>query len=1524
MRFRHECTIGGSITAKTVTLSSGGKIIQGAGGLITCEDAYLDSDDDCGSATARLKVDCDTIDQNCDDGSVYMEFLSPVVILQQTVDPGEACDDYDPGHDVTVGGPVSGGTVKIVSGGNIFQGTGGKITADTCILEADEDIGSSSKRVEAECEEIWLDGGRIHLLIGGAFTLRDANAAKLIDISCLDDVTIDGETLAEIIKIASNARIIQLGGTITADTTTLTADDEIGTSSKRVKVEGEEIWADCPGGGIYLHLGSIFTLRDIKASQAVDLDCDDDATIGGKISGTSVKIVAGGKILQGAGGLIDCNTLVLDNDDDCGSAMVRLKVDCDTIDQNCDDGSVYMEFLSPVVILQQTVDQGEACDDYDPGHDVTVGGPITGGTVTINSGGSIIQGTGGLIDCVDLIIDSKDDCGSSSKRLEVQCNTLHQSCEDGSIFMRFNSPVDILQQTVDPGEECDDSNTSNHDFTIAGPVSGGTVRLNSGGKIIQGAGGLITAGSATFTAAGSIGEVGNRLQVNCNVINGTSGADVLVGTAGNDCIYNLGAGGLIDVQSGGKVTVGTMTAGGSVTLLSTGGVIIVQGALSTAATGNANGGSVSLTASNSSISVTTGNINASGAGSGNGGAITLLAGGNIAVSGPITTKGTGSGHGGNVSLTYGGDCNIMAAITTTGSGSNGNGGNIVLNGAASDPGTGNPIYVWAFALDASGAGSGKGGDIKLSGGSIVLLAGSSLKTNGGSIVLTGNNLSVDATSTCDTGGGIAIIQPHKSGWAIDLGGADSPTKLGVTTGELARIDASSLTIGSGTAGSITVLASVATKSDGVSLVVYTAGSVINAPGGSIKASSLLISAGGDIGSLTNPLVMNCASVTPQTYGGRVYGNIAGSVSITSALTSPLSGNGGDISLTSAGSITVVGDINTKGTGASGNGGNIQLIANGGGSIAITTGKLMADGSGTGNGGNISLTAGGPIMIATANSATGGAGGAGGLGGMIGVITTSPGSAITLQASASLDTSSTKNNGGSITIQSAGDCQLLGALMTQGGGATGTGGAVSITTGGQIFVGNTGNINSSATGTGGNIALSASGPINVLGVIKGGSGSDIDADSGVVSFQSLGDIQVGGAVTTRGGNISGKGGNISITAGNTNVITVSGNLNASGGSGGSGGNILLIAGSSISLVGNSKLTSNNGGDVTLRSDNIALGGTCTVDIGGSGDFAFEPFSMSRLIDLGGPDSATSLGISDAEIDRVKAGTIKIGSSTAGKVTLTAMISSNEPAQICWIISGGEVDGISGGYLSAHSLKVTAAGHIGTLANPLNTGVNYLTIGLASDPSGISEMCVSNTSILTIEGISVSGTGSGGSVRVTAGGTITVVGDISTKGMGASGNGGSIQLIANSGGSILVTTGKMITDGSGTGNGGNISLTAGGPIMIATANAATGGAGGAGGLGGVIGIITTDPGSAVTLQASASFDTSSTKNHGGSITIQSAGDCQLLGVLKTQGGGSLGNGGDSIDHGRRPVVPGQHRKHQCDGYGQRQRRKRLAHC
>ena len=224
--------------------------------------------------------------------------------------------------------------------------------------------------------------------------------------------------------------------------------------------------------------------------------------------------------------------------------------------------------------------------------------------------------------------------------------------------------------------------------------------------------------------------------------------------------------------------------------------------------------------------------------------------------------------------------------------------------------------------------------------------------------------------------------------------------------------------------------------------------------------------------------------------------------------------------------------------------------------------------------------------------------------------------------------------------------------------------------------------------------SSGGPVTVTGT-GGGLGSTND-NYGISVFTG-GIITAGGSglVTVNGTGGSGTGGNhhgILIQVSNSKITSGGGNVDvtATPGTGGSG-SVGFYTASTGSVT-----TATNGGTINISADHMTLSGPVTA---GTGAVTLRQKTNGKSIDLGAADSATTLGLSDAELDLVTAGTLAIGDSNSGDITISAAISpANAP--LVNLITGGSIKNTNA---SGTTLTVANSTSSGTLAPGASPGI-----------------------------------------------------------------------------------------------------------------------------------------------------------------------------------------------------------------------------
>ena len=563
-----------------------------------------------------------------------------------------------------------------------------------------------------------------------------------------------------------------------------------------------------------------------------------------------------------------------------------------------------------------------------------------------------------------------------------------------------------------------------------------------------------------------------------------------------------------------------------------------------------------------------------------------------------------------------------------------------------------------------------------------------------------------------------------------------------------------------------VLKADGVSSDGVGAILQNGGTLVMG-----AASSLQMSAGSGIGSLSNPILttgLTGVAATTGTGGIFIQNSGSGSINITSITTATggtINGlgttttavNGGNISVTNlfaGGDIAVNGNVSTATATQADAGGNQTPSS---GNITLTSARNI-----TGNGqlitGGATLTGG---AAAGSDSATSGS--------------------VTLNATA-----------GTIGLSNANALQIGTAQRTGGGAGTDTSQT------GNVVLNSSGEINNGTAST----------PLAfTLGAASGAATNTQGTLQATTTGGAVGKLFVTSASPFSTGAITTSGGSVSIaTTGAGALLTATANIDTTNAGG-------TPAGASI----------------TLTADDMALtGGANSIKAGsGANTVILRPNATNRTINITG-GSTGELDLSPTEIQTVSVagGTLQLGSTGAtGDINLNAnLTSANVNAGTLKLLSGQNINITGGNDIGAsgtefnHHLNLTATGSVNiTNGNVyLADNKNLTVVATGSVNIGGDTVQVGttggNTGFMSITGRNISMGSSGGPefIAVTGSGTQTFI---------ANGAGGTGQIdIINSANSTV-----SITTGSGTQTFDTTATTGGnGNLLIQSSN--TGGANG----------------------------------------------------------------------------------------------------
>jgi fibronectin-binding autotransporter adhesin len=377
--------------------------------------------------------------------------------------------------------------------------------------------------------------------------------------------------------------------------------------------------------------------------------------------------------------------------------------------------------------------------------------------------------------------------------------------------------------------------------------------------------------------------------------------------------------------------------------------------------------------------------------------------------------------------------------------------------------------------------------------------------------------------------------------------------------------------------------------------------------------------------------------------------------------------------------------------------------------------------------------------------------------------------VTLASGAVLKTASDGQNFTVITD----DFDVIGTIQDKGAPVATP---LSISSTGFFKVRSTGTVNVS---NGGSVTVSAVGAVTLDGPVTADGGGAL-LDGGFIDITSSGSTLSGGGAVHSTGSTTGSGGDVSLTS-STSSASLTGALTANGASGATGGTIAVVSATTMSISGAVNANGgngNDGGEVDLTSGgNMTITGNITAN--GNGSFAF---GGTISIDSGGTFSTTkhlhAVGDSDGDggsIDVLAVGsaqfddTVRVnGGASGGTGGAISIDAASALIKADWQSNGGtESDG-------------------GTIAVTAETGTFELqsTASLNSGGGG--------------------GGGSGDDIDISAAGTITQSGPISSTGAGG-GDGATVTIT----GSANVTLAANIdVTGAGTdSSGGTIDVTGG---------------------------------------------------------------------------------------------------------------------
>ena len=1192
-------------------------------------------------------------------------------------------------------------------------------------------------------------GGTLAVTAGGGASLTGAGAIKLGAVSTSgggnfylgSDGNIDltgaiNTGTSNLILSTTNGAITSNGGTISAFSTTANATGAI----TLVGSGFANFWATSTGGGA-IHLSSDNDLSfAANTTGTLTVETDGQASNTGDVIASSVSITAGSGI-----GLVNTGFTV-----DIGSFSHL----------STDDGLISVDLTGDIKL----------------DGDVTAGG--TGNTVSLTSGGSILQNSGTITgDIIKL--------SGASAITQASGAALH----GGALSLTSSGNVALGQA---------------NDFTSIADLSiGGDLTLRNLGSIdldpTTGGGATLGGALTVISDTGDIsaGNVVTTSKLTATALNGSillGGGGHLIGSLGT-----LKAGGDIEIGTDlpGFTLTGDITATNVTLLAMNGGITQNAGTKITAGTLYATANN-NITLDQANAVTTVGGLNANLFTSGH--SITFRNDGDIILNGRVDAA------GGTLRLTS-------------------NTGGITQNNGAS-------IYVRANQLFLSGAGytalNSSNNNVATIGGITNLgwdtqyqdvdgfdVAGNLNAGTGGIILLAGNNGAITQSAGIISagafgaqGGTVTFTRANQFANLLQTQGTTSVTIN--TVGDLAIIhgltgDTISLTSG----GAITQGGSSYVNAHNTLNLSAVTG--IDLWGGTFGANNII-----NLGTLANTTSGGIRIVTNNGgYGTTLTGNISaagqtvtisdelGAINQTGGVitadTLNLSATGG-ISATSANAVTNLGTLSAGGASAFTNAGSFnisQSINAAGNSLALTStsGAITQNAGTTLTADTMALTAGTTISQGTGASlhATS--------------LSLTSGGTTTLGGANDFTTLTDLAVGGDLTLRNLGNIDLSPILGGTGGYRTG---------GALTLISDTGNILSTNSGIDtSRLTVSAAGSISLAGTIT--SLGTITAGQSILLTTYNGSMELTGNVTGQSVSLYGNSGLSQsggiIDAARLNVIT--------------NGDISLTGANQIDVVGRldtDQYDSGTGHDITLRNVGAivldyqieAPDGTVTLtsDTGGISQTSFSNRFEAGTLKA---NAAGDIVLDQAGNDIDHLGAIR---STGGNVTIVDSDAFDLTGQVraagaLSLTSGGAITTngglvIAGGLLnvSATNANLVAGGNIqlGTVTTngnfAIDTDGNLTVAGLLNTNGGDATLTASFGRI----GRGASGTISANKVTATARDSITLDSTGNAIVWASSSNGGDINLTGNADIFFKIDTAGDLTVDAGGYAGNNDSVIA----------------------------------------------------------------------------------------------------------------------
>ncbi|NMG08842.1 filamentous hemagglutinin N-terminal domain-containing protein [Brasilonema sp. UFV-L1] len=1231
VRASDSVSLTGSNTGILSTVQAGG---VGKGGNIDINAASLSLKDGAQLQTSVLGASNNQPAGRGDAGNVSVDVTGPVTIAG--VRDGLPSAIFS---DVETGARGNGGNISI-SSGSFSLSDGAQLIASTF---GQGNAGSVSVRASGSVEVV---NGDIFSTVGAGGVGKGGN----IDIKAASLSLKDGAQLLTTVREASDTQLAGRGdaGNVSVDVTGPVTIAGVRDGLRSAIFSDVETGVIGNGGNINISSGS-FSLSDGGRLYASTSGQGNAGSVSVRASGAVELAGSSSAIFStvepsgvGNGGNIDIKAASLSLKDGAQLITSVLGASNNQPAGRGDAGNVTVDVTGPVTIAGVKDELPSAIFSR-----VNTGARGNGGNISISSGSfSLSDGAGleastlgqgnagnvsvrasGGVKLVDAGILSTVEAGGVGNGGNIDIKAASLSLKDSAQLLTLVREKSSTQ----PAGRGDAGNVTvdvTGPVTIAG-VKDGLVsaifsRVNTGAT---GNAGNITISSGSFSLSdraelqartfgqGNAGNVSVRASGAIELVNASIFSDVGAGGVGKGGNIDIKAASL-SLKDGAQLVTAVRRASdnqlagrgdaGNVTVDVTGPVTIagvkdefpstIFSSVGTGATGNA--GNITISSGSFSLSDRA-ELQARTFGQGNAGNVSVRASGAIELVNASIFSDVGAGgvgKGGNIdikaatlSLKNGAQLlTVVRPASDTQPDGRGDAGNVTVDvtGNVTIAGVRDGLPSAIFSSLGTGA-TGNGGNITISSGSLSLSDGGRLSASTSGQGNAGN-VSVSVT-------GFVTIAGVKDGFSsaifssVGTGATGNGGNINISSGSLSLSDGGRLsasTSGQGNAGNVSVRASDSVSLTGSNTRIFStveAGGVGKGGNIDIKAATLSLKDGAQL----RTLVSRASSTQPAGRGDA--GNV--SVSVTGPVT--IAGVGGGVRS---------GIFSYVDTGATGNGGNINISS---GDFSLSDrAQLSASTLGQGNAGSVSVRASDSVELVNAGIFSDvGAEGVG-KGGNIDIKAASlslkdGAQLVTIVREASGNQPAGRGDAGNVTVDVTGPVTIAGVgggfrsgiFSFVGTGATGNGGNIAISSG-SLSLTDSGRLSASTGGQGnaGNVSVRTSSAVELAGSNTGifsiveptgvGKGGNININARTVSLKD-------GAQITASSTGNGAAGNIEVAArsirlDNGSIIkadTVAGQ-----------GNINLGARDFLLLRRGSKITTNatglaTGGNITINTNNL---------------------------------------------------------------------------------------------------------------------------------------------------------------------------------------------------------------------------------------------------------------------------------------------------------------------------------------------------